>query len=61
MGYSKMISNYPERIVLFDPTHLTSIADLGAIGMGTLKIDSAYSLEKLIDRCESLNDIIPNY
>ena len=46
MGYSRGTSNYPERIVLFDPTHMMSMADLIAIGVETLRIDSGCSLEK---------------
>ena len=46
MGYSRGISNYPERIVLFDPTHLMSMADLVAISVESLRIDSGFSLEK---------------
>ena len=46
MGYLKRISNYSERITLSNPTHMMSMADLIAIGVETLKIDSEYSLEK---------------
>ena len=38
-----------ERISLFDPTHMMSLADFVAIGVQTLKTDSGCSLDtKLI-------------
>ena len=40
MGYSRRILNYLERIVLFDPTHLMSMANLVIISVETLHIDS---------------------
>ena len=46
MGYSRRISNYPERITLSNTTHMMSMADLVAIGVETLRIDSGCSLEK---------------
>ena len=46
MGYSRRTSNYPERITIFNPTHIMSMTDLIAIGVETLKIDSGCSLEK---------------
>ena len=46
MGYSRRTSNYPERISLFDPSHMTSMVDPLAIGVETLRIDSGRSLEK---------------
>ena len=46
MGYSRRTSNYPERIVLSNPTHMMSMADPIAIGMEILRIDSGCSLEK---------------
>ena len=46
MGYSRRTSNYPERIVLSNPTHLMSMADPIAIGVETLRIDNRCSLEK---------------
>ena len=45
MGYSRRTSNYPERIALSNPSHMMSIADLIAIGVDTLRIDSGCSLE----------------
>ena len=41
-----MTSNYPERIELYDLTHMMSMVDLVAIGVETPRIDSEYSLEK---------------
>ena len=46
MGYSRGTSNYPVKIVLFDPTHMMSMLDPTSIGVETLRIDSACSLEK---------------
>ena len=46
MGYSRRTSSYPERITLFDLTHMMSIADLVAIVVETLKRDSGCSLDK---------------
>ena len=46
VGYLKRISNYPERIILFYPTHMMSMTDPEAIGVETLKIDSECSLEQ---------------
>ena len=46
MGYSKRISNYPKRITLSNLTHMMNMADLIAIGVETLRIDSGCSLEK---------------
>ena len=46
MGYSRRISNYLERIVLSDLTHMMSMVDHVAIGVEILRIDSGCSLEK---------------
>ena len=46
MGYSIRTLNYPERIALFDPTHMMSMADHVAISVGTLSIDTGCYLEK---------------
>ena len=46
MGYSTKTSNYPERIALFDPTHVMSMTDLVAISVEKPKIDTGCSLEK---------------
>ena len=46
MGYSRRTLNYPERIALYNPTHMMSMADPIAIGEETLRIDSGCSLEK---------------
>ena len=45
MGYSRGTSNYLERIVLSDSTHM-SMANPVAICIETLRIDSRYSLKK---------------
>ena len=41
-----MTSNYPERIVLSDSTHMMSMVDPIIISVETLKIDSGCSMEK---------------
>ena len=46
MGYSRRASNYLERIVLFDPTHMMSMAIPVTIDAKTLRIDNGCSLEK---------------
>ena len=46
MRYSRRTSNYVERIILLDPTHMMSMADLVIIAMETIMIDSWCSLEK---------------
>ena len=46
MGYSRRTSNYLERIVLSNPTHMMSMTDPIAIGVETLRIDSGSSLKK---------------
>ena len=46
MGYLRRTSNFPERIALFDLTHMMSMADLVAIGVETSRINSSCSLEK---------------
>ena len=46
MRYSRRTLNYPERITLFNPSHMMSMADPIAIGVETLRIDSGCSLEK---------------
>ena len=46
MGYSKETSNYMERVTLSYPNHMMSIVDPVAIGVETLKIDSACFLDK---------------
>ena len=44
MGYSRETSNYPGRITLSDSTHMVSMADLVAISVETLRIDSECSI-----------------
>ena len=59
-----MTSSYPKRIVLFDPTHMMSMADHVAIGVETLRIDSECSLEKEFIELIHKNPrivIIPNF
>ena len=46
MGYSRRTSNYPKIIALSNPCHMMSMANLIAIGVETLRIDSGWSLEK---------------
>ena len=46
MGCLRRTLNYLERIVLSDPTHMISMADIIVIGVETLRIDSGCSLEK---------------
>ena len=46
MGFLRRTSNYPERIALYNPTYMMSMADPIVIGVKTLRIDSGCSLEK---------------
>ena len=46
MTYSRRTSNYPERITLYNPTHMMSMTDPVAIGVEIVRIDSECSLEK---------------
>ena len=46
MGYLRGTLNYLERITLFDPTYVMSMADLVAISVETLRIDRGCFLEK---------------
>ena len=46
MGYSRRTSNYPERITLYNLTHMMSMADPTTISVETLRIDSGCSSEK---------------
>ena len=46
MGYSRRTSNYPERILLSNPTHMMNMVDPIAISVETLRIDSGCSFEK---------------
>ena len=46
MGYSRRTSNYPKRITISNPSHMMSMADLIAISVETIRIDSGCSLEK---------------
>ena len=48
-----MASNYPERISLFELTHMKSVTDLIAIDVEAPRIDGEYSLEK------GFNELIP--
>ena len=55
MGYSRRASNYPERIELFNPTHMMSIVDSIAISVETLRIDGGCSLEKEFNKLIRMN------
>ena len=46
MGYSIRISNNPERITLFDLTHMINMTDPVTIGLETKRIDNGCSLDK---------------
>ena len=46
MGYSRRTLNYLERIALSVLTHMMSMADLVAIDVKTLRINSGCFLEK---------------
>ena len=46
MKYLIRTSNYLERIILYDPTHMMSMVDPVAIDVETLRIDNRCSLDK---------------
>ena len=46
MRYLRGISNYLERITLSNPTHMMTMADLVAINVETLRIDSGCYYKK---------------
>ena len=47
MRYSRGISNYLDKITLYDPTRMMSMVDLVAIGVKALIIDCECFLEKV--------------
>ena len=55
MGYSRRISNHPERITLFDPTHMMSMANLVAISVETPMIDTGCFLGKEFTKLIRMN------
>ena len=55
MGYLRRTSNYLERIVLSNSSHMMSMADPIAIGVETLRIDSGCSLEKEFTKLIRMN------
>ena len=55
MGYLRGTLNYSERLTLFDPTHMMSMANLVAINVETLKIDTECSLEKEFTKLIRMN------
>ena len=55
MGYSKRTSNYPERIALSNQTHMMSMIDPIAIGVGTPRIGNRCSLEKKFTELVCMN------
>ena len=55
MGYSRRRSNYLERIVLSEITHLMSMANHVAIDVETPRIDSGCSLEKEFTKLIPMN------
>ena len=46
MRYSRRTLNYPERVALFNSTHMMSMTNPEAISVETLRIDGGCSLEK---------------
>ena len=63
MGYPRGILNYPEKIILSNPTHMISMDDLVAINVKILMIDITCSLEKEFIEFININPrmvIIPN-
>ena len=48
-------SNYTERITLYNPTHMMSMADLVVICVETIRIDTRCSLEKEFTKLIHMN------
>ena len=48
VGYSRKTSNYPERITLFDLTHVMSMANLVAIDVETPMIEKWVLFEERV-------------
>ena len=61
VGYSRRTSNYPERITLFNQTHMMSMVDSIAIGVETLRIDNGCSLEKELIELIRMNPLMVLY
>ena len=61
MGYSRRTSNYPKRIILYNPYHMMSMADHVSIGVETLRIDSGCSLEKEFTELIRMNPLMVLY
>ena len=61
MGYLRRTLSYLERIGLSDPTHMMSMADLVAINVETLRIDSGCSLEKEFIELICINPLMVLY
>ena len=55
MRYLRRTSNYPERIILSDLTHVMSMVDRAAISAETPRIDSRCSLEKEFNKLIRMN------
>ena len=55
MGYLGRTSNYPEIIILSYTTHIRSMADLVAISVEILRIDSGCSLEEEFTKLIRMN------
>ena len=55
MGYLRRTSNYLERIILYNPTHVMSMDDPTAIGVEILRIDSGCSLKKNFNELICMN------
>ena len=58
MAYLRGILNYHERIALSNLTHMMSMANLVAISVETLRIDSGCSLEKEFTKLIRMNPLM---
>ena len=61
MRYSRRISHYSKRILLFDPTHMMHMIDLVAINVEIPRIDNRYALEKEFTELICMNLIMILY
>ena len=55
MRYLRRTLNYPERVSLYDLTHMMSTIDLETIGVEAPRIDNVCSLEKYLTELIHMN------
>ena len=61
MGYSRRSSNYLERVVMYNSTHMMNMTDLLAIAVEILMIDIGCSLDKYFTELICTNPLMVLY